>query len=152
VLGIRENIQPDLPVSETIMIARQKGAVVIAPHPFKKNSIGYAAKDADAVETFNSRCVFGENEKAKELAVSLGKPEVGGSDSHLLSTIGLGFTEIDATHNVGLVLESIRKGKTRSCGKLIPSNIMIVHAVRAAGKRMRRYARGLYSKIFYVKT
>lgn len=155
VLGIRENIQPDLPVAETIMIARQKGAVVIAPHPFKKNSIGYAAKNADAIETFNSRCLFGENEKAKEMALSLGKSEVGGSDSHLLSAIGLGFTEIDAqdAHPSEIsVLESIRKAKTRSGGKLIPANIMIVHAVRAAGRKMRRTARELHSKIFDVKT
>jgi len=154
VLGIRENIQPDLPVSETITIARQKGAVVIAPHPFKKNSIGYAAKDADAIETFNSRCMFGENEKAKELALSLGKPEVGGSDSHLLSAIGLGFTVIDAqdAHRSEIsVLDSIRKGKTRSGGKLIPANIIIVHAVRAVIRRIRRTARELHSKIFDVK-
>jgi len=152
VLGIRENIQPDLPVSETIMIARQKGAVVIAPHPFKKNSIGYAAKDVDAIETFNSRCMFGENERAKELALSLGKPEVGGSDSHLLSAIGLGFTHIDALRNESSVLDSIRKGKTSSGGKLIPANIIIVHAVRAVGRKIRRTARELHSKIFDVKT
>jgi len=152
VLGIRENIQPELTLSETIMIARQKGAVVIAPHPFKKNSIGYAAKDADAIETFNSRCLFGENERAKELALSLGKPEVGGSDSHLLSAIGLGFTEINALQSEISVLESIRSGNTRSGGKLIPPDIMMIHAIRAGVRRIRRSARKLYSKIFYVKT
>lgn len=152
VLGIRENIQPSLTVSETISIARQKGGVVIAPHPFKKDSLGFAAKDADAIETFNSRCIFGENEKAKEMALSLGKPEVGGSDSHLLSTIGLGFTEIDAASSVGLVLESIRKGKTRSCGHIIPPNIMMVHAVRGLARRMRRRTRELHNKIFHIET
>ena len=150
VLGIRENIQPDLLLSETITIARQKSAIVIAPHPFKKNSIGYAAKDADAIETFNSRCLFGENEKAKELALSLGKPEVGGSDSHLLSAIGLGFTEMDTLRNESSVLESIRMGKTRSGGQIIPPNIMIVHAFRALARRMRRLSRELHSKIFHI--
>jgi predicted metal-dependent phosphoesterase TrpH len=148
VLGNRENIQPDLPLIETITIARQKGAVVIAPHPFKKNSIGYGAKDADAIETFNSRCLFGENEKAKELALSLGKPEVGGSDSHLLSAIGLGFTDIDCHGSERSALESIRKGKTRSGGKIIPPNIMVVHAFRGLARKMRRQARELHSKIF----
>jgi len=152
VLGIRENIQPGLPVLETIDIARQKGGVVIAPHPFKKDSIGFAAKDADAIETFNSRCIFGENEKAKELALSLGKPEVGGSDSHLLSTIGLGFTEIDAKLSEISVLESIRKGKTKSGGQVIPPNIMIVHAVRGMVRKMRRRAREIHSKIFHIET
>ncbi len=152
VLGLRENIQPELPVSETIMIARQKGGVVIAPHPFKKDSIGSAAKDADAIETFNSRCVLGENRRAKELALSLGKSEVGGSDSHLLSTIGLGFTEIEAQRSESSVLESIRKGKTTSGGRTISPDIMMIHALRAVIRRMRRHVRELHSKIFHVET
>jgi predicted metal-dependent phosphoesterase TrpH len=152
VLGISENIQPGLTVSETISIARQNGGVVIAPHPFKKDSLGFAAKDADAIETFNSRCIFGENEKAKEMASSLGKPEVGGSDSHLLSTIGLGFTEIEAAHSVDLVLESIHKGKTRPGGQIISPDIMMVHAVRSLARKIRRRARELHSKIFHIET
>jgi predicted metal-dependent phosphoesterase TrpH len=151
VIGIRENIQPGLPVLETIHIARQKGGVVIAPHPFKKDGIGFAAKDADAIETFNSRCVFGENGKAKQMAYELGKPEVGGSDSHLLATIGLGFTEIDAQPCEIPVLESIRKGKTRSGGKVIPPNIIMIHTVRALVRRMRRRAREIHSKIFHIE-
>lgn len=150
VIGIRENILPNLPVSETISIARQKGGVLIAPHPFKKGSLGLAAKDADAIETFNSRCIFGENKRAKELALSLGKPEVGGSDSHLLSSIGLGFTEIDAQSSERSVLESIRKGKTRSGGRIISPDIIIIHFVRALIRRIRRWGRKLHSKIFHI--
>jgi len=56
--------------------------------------------DVDAIETFNSRCIFGENKKAEKMAIELGKPQVGGSDSHMLATIGLGFTEIDAEPDV----------------------------------------------------
>ena len=152
VLGIRENIQPGLPVLETINIAREKGGVVIAPHPFKKDSIGFSSKDADAVETFNSRCVFGENEKAKHMAYELEKPEVGGSDSHLLSTIGLGFTEIDSRPDESSVLESIRNGKTRSGGKVISPNIVMIHAVRALVRKMCRRAGELNSKIFHIET
>ena len=151
VLGIRENIQPGLPVLETINIAREKGGVVIAPHPFKRNSIGFAAKDADAIETFNSRCLFGENEKAKQMAYELKKSEVGGSDSHLLSTIGLGFTEIDTRSDESSVLESIRNGKTRSGGKVIPPDIIIIHAIRAMVRKVRRRARELHSKIFHIE-
>ncbi len=150
VIGTRENIKPDLPVSETISIARKKGAVLIAPHPFKKDGIGLAAKDADAIETFNSRCIFGENKKAKDLALSLGKPEVGGSDSHLLSSIGFGFTEIDAQGNESSVLESIRKGKTISGGRIIPPEIIMIHFVRALMRRIRKRGRTLHSKIFHI--
>ena len=151
VLGIRENIQHGLTVLETINIARQKGGVVIAPHPFKKDSIGFAAKDADAIETFNSRCLFGENEKAKQMAYEFEKSEVGGSDSHLLSTIGLGFTEIDTRHDEISVLESIRKGKTRSGGKIIHPHIIVIHAIRAMVRKVRRRAGKLNSKIFHIE-
>lgn len=150
VIGIRENIKPGLPVSETIGIARQKGAVLIAPHPFKKDSLGLAARYADAIETFNSRCIFGENKRAKEFALSLGKPEVGGSDSHLLSSIGLGFTRIDAQCNESSVLECIRKGKTNSGGQIIPLEIIMIHFVRALIRRTRRWGRKLHSKIFHI--
>ena len=152
ILGIKENIQPDLPVLETINIARLKGGVAIAPHPFKRNSIGFAAKDADAIETFNSRCLFGENEKAKQMAYELEKSEVGGSDSHLLSTIGLGFTEIDIRPGESSVIDSIRKGKTRSGGKVIPPYIIMIHAVRALVRRTRRRVRKFHSKIFHIET
>lgn len=151
VLGVRENIQPGLTVLETINNARRKGGIVIAPHPFKKDSIGYAAKDADAIETFNSRCVFGENEKAKQMAFELEKPEVGGSDSHLLSTIGLGFTEIDTRPDESSVLESISNGKTKSGGKIIPPDIIMIHAIRALVRRTRRRAREIHSKIFHIE-
>ncbi len=60
VLGIRDNIQPNLTPEETIRIAHKKGGVVIAAHPFKIGSIGNVENlDVDAIETFNSRCIFG---------------------------------------------------------------------------------------------
>jgi len=77
---------------------------------------------------------------------------VGGSDSHLLSTIGLGFTEIDSRPDESSVLESIRNGKTRSGGKVIPPNIIMIHAVRALVRKMRRRAGELNSKIFHIET
>jgi len=53
VLGVRENIPAGMTPGETIMIARQKGGVVIVPHPFKIRSIGNVeGLDIDAIETF----------------------------------------------------------------------------------------------------
>ncbi len=132
VIGIRENIEPGLPVSETIGIARQKGAVLIAPHPFKKDSMGLAAKDADAVETFNSRCIFGENKRAKELALSLGKPEVGGKVYTFFHE-----TELDKIHMRSInhhlfrviwriaVVRSMHGRMRAACGKNI---VQFIHA------------------------
>ncbi len=137
VLGVRDNIPPGMTPQETIRIARQKGGIVIAAHPFKKESIGNVdGMDIDAIETFNSRCIFGENRKARKMAIELGKPQVGGSDSHMLGTIGIGYTEIDAQPYEASVLNAIRKGKTRPGGKNAPIYIIIFQVLRGILKRL----------------
>ena len=140
VLGMSENIQPNLTPEETIRIAHEKGAVVIAAHPLKIRSIGSVdGLDVDAIETFNSRCIFGENTKSEEMALLLGKPQVGGSDSHLLATIGLGFTEIDTEPDVESVLSAIRKGKTRPGGRVVPMYVVFIQSVRGFLRRLNRF-------------
>ncbi len=132
VLGIPENIPPELSYRETIEIARKRGGLVIAPHPFKKGGIGYGAREADAIETFNSRCIFGENEQAKKLSIALGKPETAGSDSHILTTIGIAYTEIDVASSTGSVLKAIREGRTRTEGHVAPVHIVFIQMLRGA--------------------
>lgn len=148
ILGIRENIPPNLTPQETIRIAKQKGSVVIAAHPFKLRGVGMRP-DVDAVETFNSRCIFGENTRAKEMAQALGKPEVGGSDSHMLSTIGLGFTDIDAEPSEESILSAIRKGRTNSSGKVVPQYVFLIQAIRGLFRRLRRSKKEPDSNIFH---
>ncbi len=150
VLGMRENIQPNLTPEETVRIAHEKGGVVIAAHPFKIRSIGSVdGLDVDAIETFNSRCIFGENTKAKEMARLLGKPETGGSDSHMLATIGLGFTEIDAEPEEEAVLSAIRDGRTHSGGQVAPLYVVFIQVIRGFFRRLNRLGKEFHSKIFY---
>ncbi len=148
VLGVRENIPSNLSYLETIRIARQKGGVAIAVHPFKAGGIGCNAKDADAIETLNSRCIFGENGKAEKIAQEFGKPEVGGSDSHMLATIGLGYTNIDAEPDEEAILSAIRAGRTSSSGKIVPVYILFIHTIRELLRRVYRLGKKIYSKIF----
>jgi len=137
VLGIRENIPPDLTPGETIRIAKEKGGVVIAAHPFKSTGIGNVeGLDVDAIETFNSRCIFGENRKALEMAKSLGKPQVGGSDSHMLSMIGACYTEIDAYPYEESVLSAIREGRTVPKGRLAPYHMVLIHGIRGLFRKI----------------
>ena len=139
VLGITENIPYGLSPEKTIEMVREKGGVVIPSHPFKMKGIGRVdGLDVDAIETFNSSCMFGENAKAKKMATSLGRSEVGGSDSHLLDTIGFGITEIDAEPDEVAVLQAIREGKTHSSGKRTPIGIMFIRGV--VGIRRRIFA------------
>ncbi len=150
ILGIRENIPPGLTPGQTISIARQKGGVVIAAHPFKKKeSLGSVdGLEIDAIETFNSRCVFGENEKAKEMAKALGKPEVGGSDSHLLATIGLGYTEIEAGPDEKSILAAIREGRTSAGGRVVPAYVVLILVIRGAFRKLRKAGKEIYERIF----
>lgn len=129
-LGITEPIEPGLSPEETIKKARQQGAVVIIPHPFKLTShgIGYIeGLDADAIEVLNSRCVTdGPNNKAREAAEELGFPMVGGSDSHEAEMVGRSYTEIDTNATTAEeVLDAIRTGKTSPGGGKTPMSFVV---------------------------
>ncbi len=149
VLGVKENIPAELSSPETIRIARERGGIIIAAHPFKIGGIGFGATEADAIETFNSRCIFGENEQAKEMAEALGKPEVGGSDSHMLATIGIGFTDIETSSSEVSVLKAIREGKTHSGGVVAPLYVVFIQVMRGLFRRAGRLGKELHSKIFH---
>ena len=95
--------------------------------------------DIDAIETFNSRCIFGENKKAEKMALELGKPQVGGSDSHMLATIGRGYTEIDAEPFIESVLKAIREGKTRPGGRTAPLYVVIFQIMRGFFRRIKKW-------------
>ena len=132
VLGINENIEPQLSPEKTIKRARELGGVVIIPHPFKLTShgIGYVeGLDIDAVETLNSRCLDNRpNRKAKMAAESLNLPQVGGSDAHTPQMVGQAYTEIDVEDNTvdaNAILMAIRQGKVREGGQKTPPAIVI---------------------------
>lgn len=151
ILGIRNSIPPNLTVEETIRIARriaeQNGneIVIVAAHPFKRGGIGgINGLDIDAVETFNSRCVLGENKKAKEMAHRLEKAETGGSDSHLLMTIGRGFTlvRMDSDPDEKSVLKAIKDGESYSSGKIVPLYVLLFQAGRKiASKLLHKFSK-----------
>lgn len=130
VLGIREPIEPGLSPEDTIKKARQQGAVVIIPHPFKASShgLGYVeGLDIDAVEVLNSCCVTdGPNNKARNVAQQLGLPMVGGSDSHEAEMVGRSYTNIEAeSRTVEAVLDAIRKGHTSPGGGKTPASFVV---------------------------
>ncbi|MBP1909922.1 CehA/McbA family metallohydrolase [Methanolobus bombayensis] len=129
-LGIRKPIEPGLSPEETIKIARQQGAVVIIPHPFKLTShgIGYIeGLDADAIEVLNSRCVTdGPNNKARKAAQEHGYPMAGGSDAHEAEMVGRSYTEIDTDATKAEdVLDAIREGKTSPGGEKTPVSFVV---------------------------
>ena len=143
VLGVSQNIEPRLSPEETIERARNLGGTVIIPHPFKKSSHGigsFEGLDIDAVEVFNSRCLFnGANRKAAAEAKKLGIPEVAGSDSHVPEMVGQAYTEIDAPENtLDAVLEAIQEGKVSPAGKNTPTPIILKQMSGSARRKIKK--------------
>ncbi|MEI6266791.1 MAG: PHP-associated domain-containing protein [bacterium] len=109
-LYINEKIEPLQPAHEVIKNIHKQGGIAIAAHPFlttrfNSNKV-YAAKGIgaaglikeknglDGIETVNGIPTYEqENLKAKYInQLLLFEAEVGGSDAHILESIGKGFT------------------------------------------------------------
>lgn len=143
VLNIKERIEPGLSPVETIKRARAQNAVVILPHPFKLTShgIGYVeGLDVDAVEVLNSRCLTnGPNNKARAAAISVGLPQVGGSDCHMPEMVGMSYTEVDVQErSLDAVLDSIRQGKVKPAGGKTPKIFVLRQMMANAQKRVAK--------------
>lgn len=105
-LFIEQPLAPGRPAAETIAAAHAQGGLCIPAHPYgwRVPSMGYArlrdrcvgpACDLpiDAIETFNASLWLPYcNKLAANVATELNLPTCGGSDSHHLATIGLGYT------------------------------------------------------------
>ncbi|AKB84607.1 PHP domain-containing protein [Methanococcoides methylutens] len=128
------DIESGMTPEKTIERARELGAVVIIPHPFKITShgIGYVeGLDADAVEVLNSRCVTGgANNKAKRVTGELGIPQVGGSDAHEVKMVGCSYTEVDASERTPeAVLQAIRDGRVTFGGRRTPVSYVLKQVI-----------------------
>jgi len=107
------------------------------PHPFDglRRSAFHITQDhvgiVDAIEGFNSRCVFRRfNTKAVEFATKYNLPVIGGSDAHYANEIGLGgiITQSDD------IRDSIMKSKVVLFGK----RSSILNHVRTRIEKLRR--------------
>ncbi|WP_129629375.1 PHP domain-containing protein [Candidatus Oscillochloris fontis] len=128
-LFVEAHLEPGRPLGETIAAARAQGALLIAPHPFGwlVPSIGRLgvsrrfsdpgwANLVDAVEIFNAGLwAPRSNALAAEFAAAHGLPVVGGSDSHHLPTVGLGYTLFPG-RNAADLRRAIESGQTQADG------------------------------------
>lgn len=85
-------------IRDVIDEIHSQGGLVILPHPYKYKSVISSDESIlekiDFIESFNSRCTGEQNRKAQQLARSLNKPGVAGSDAHFLQEIGNAKTEV----------------------------------------------------------
>lgn len=93
-----------LPAQELIDEVDRMGGIAVPCHPGRPN-VGLfehyqrkpALENVIAVEMLNGGSRKGENERSEELIHKFGYKATGGSDSHLVSLIGLCATRFDAT-------------------------------------------------------
>ncbi|HDJ21688.1 MAG TPA: PHP domain-containing protein [Candidatus Bathyarchaeota archaeon] len=123
-LGVQERVQPGMNMAETVDQIHGLGGLAVLAHPYGMPTHWFSLRMAphagfDAVEVVNSaqfpcRLVQWLN---RRLADRLGLPGVGGSDSHIPSTVGRAYTLVDARERtVEGVLEAIKEGRVRSRG------------------------------------
>ncbi len=140
-LGIEEEIKSKLSPEETIEKIREVGGIAIAPHPFVRYREGLCDKikdlDVDAMETLNSRYIFGySNWKAKKLAEERGIPQIGASDAHFLGAIGSCVTEVEADVSVDGIIQGILSGKTSVFGDRTPLPLILKEVINKKIKKI----------------
>lgn len=89
--GINEEIPLYLPAEQTIELIHEQGAVAVASHPFRSDRESLFEKTyvlpLDGIEVLNL-AGGGVSREAREVAVSRGLAQIGGSDAHTLSLVG----------------------------------------------------------------
>jgi predicted metal-dependent phosphoesterase TrpH len=142
-LGINEDVKPGLSPEETVESIRGLGGIAVAAHPFvsyREGLCDYVKDlDIDAIETLNSRYIFGySNWRAKNLAIKRNIPEIGSSDAHFLEAIGSCVTELEADFSYESVIEGILSGKTNVFGDRTPLPLILKEVINKKIKRIDR--------------
>ncbi len=126
-LNVRETVQRELSVEETVDKILDLGGIPIVPHLYRnmsgidKDKLMKIRSKVSAIEVFNSCSVPLTNLKIVKLAKELNLGGTGGSDSHDPKYIGWGYTTIDTTDfNVDSIISEINKKKTWGEGETLP--------------------------------
>lgn len=140
-LGIQDEIKKGVPPQEAIDKIREQGAVAIVPHPFVRYREGLFVNiqdlKVDAIETLNSRYIFGySNWRARKLAKERNLPMIGSSDAHFVAAIGSCFTQVDSEPNTDDILSAIKKGKTKPRGGRTPLHLILKEVINKKIKRI----------------
>lgn len=115
VLGVAEFPPRPWTIKSVIDFAEEKGAITIAPHPYRAYGLGDLIKNyhVDAIEVLNGTSPSHINKLAENLAKEVRLPGVAGSDAHHVDELWTVYTEIQASSNINEILEAIKKGLVR---------------------------------------
>jgi predicted metal-dependent phosphoesterase TrpH len=132
---------------ETIARLRDQGAAISVSHPFDRLRSGAWKVDdltrivplVDALEGFNARCLFGEdNDLAAAFARESRLRQTAGSDCHERTEVGRAGVELEPFRDALTFVDSLRGAQT--FGKLSP---WWVHLFSTYAKWKRKAARRL---------
>lgn len=110
---VTEKIPPRLTPLETIRRLREQGAFISVSHPFDERRgwplehLREIAPLVDAIEVFNARCIFEEeNTQAEAFALANELPGTVGSDAHTLVELGQALLILDQDFHDAETLKS----------------------------------------------
>jgi len=115
---------------------KDQGGMIIVPHPFDRmRSTAFSITPdyinlIDAIEAFNSRCVFNSyNVKARDFAATHGLSVTGGSDAHFANEIGI----------AGIITKSrdVRKAIENNDLRLFGKRSSVFNHVRTKIRKLR---------------
>lgn len=147
-LFLKERIPAGKSVTWTLDAIIAQGGLVYVPHPADRlrtsrltpEALKDVIKRADIIEVFNSRNVFGaDDRKAAELAKEYGLAEGCGSDAHTLWELGnsyMQFTDAFELAPDGL-LDALKDAKP-----VTKRTFQGIHVITKAGKIKRKYFKG----------
>jgi len=140
-LGIKEDVEKGLSPEATVEKIRSLGGIAVAAHPFVSYREGLCDNvkdlDIDAIETLNSRYIFGySNWRAKNLAERRNLPEIGSSDAHFIGAIGSCVTEFEADFSFESIIEAILSGKTSVYGDRTPLPLILKEVINKKIKKI----------------
>jgi predicted metal-dependent phosphoesterase TrpH len=124
VLDPTETVPIGLNISEVVDRVHDQGAIAILAHPYGlprswPNISEVEGSSFDAIEVANSAQVPYEVicELNRRLALRMGLPITGGSDSHIPATIGRSYTIVESESNdYHDVIKAIKLGRTKVGG------------------------------------
>jgi predicted metal-dependent phosphoesterase TrpH len=123
-------------MEETVDKIHELGGLAVACHPktvFKASLGQKTSRDFDAIEVVNASAIpFKRSVRlAREIAATLGTPQVAGSDAHFAPEIGSAYTVIDAELDCEKAVKAISKGLCEPFGNAIPLQLRLKREILA---------------------
>lgn len=133
-LFIKEKIDRDMTLAETVAEIKRQGGLVYVPHPFDRmhsvpdyDNLLSIVDDIDLIEVFNPRVAFDAfNEEAVRFARKYRIPAAAGSDAHVAQGLGTARVRMKDFDGPEEFMEALRTAEIHTT----PTNYVYVQALK----------------------